>query len=93
MGKERKEIEKKFRKLEKIVRKIGEGFLWCLMISGRRRGLRDGGDGEADRPAGPRRARDSRHGGTCGCWSGCRRCRRDSRHARRGERGEMMVRV
>jgi hypothetical protein len=27
---------------------------------GRRRDFRDGGDGEADRPAGPRRARDSR---------------------------------
>jgi hypothetical protein len=37
-------------KLGKIVRKTGEGFLWCFMISGRRRGFRDGGDGEADRP-------------------------------------------
>jgi hypothetical protein len=45
-------------------------------LSGRRRVFRDGGDGEADRLAGPRRARDSRpvadHGvgkarGGCGC--------------------------
>jgi hypothetical protein len=86
-------LGKSLEKIEKIVRKIGEGFLWCFMISGRRRGFRDGGDGEADRPAGPRRARDSRHGGrprrwegTRGCWSRCGRCRRDSRHARRGER-------
>jgi hypothetical protein len=42
---------------------------------------------------GPRRARDSRHGGRPrrwegmrGCWPGCGRCRRDSRYARRGER-------
>jgi hypothetical protein len=63
------------------------------MISGRRRGFRDGGDSEADRPAGPRRAWDSWHGGrprrwesTRGCWSGGGRCRRDSRHAHRGER-------
>jgi hypothetical protein len=37
-------------------------------ISGRRRDFRDGGDGEADRPAGPRRARDSRHGGRPRRW-------------------------
>jgi hypothetical protein len=32
----------------------------------------DGGDGEADRPAGPRRARDSRRGGRPWCWGGTR---------------------
>jgi hypothetical protein len=29
-----------------------------------------GGDGEADRPAGPRRVRDSRRGGRQRCWGG-----------------------
>jgi hypothetical protein len=95
MGKERKEIGKKFRKLGKIVREIRGRFWRDFLISGRRRDLRDGGDGEADRPSGPRRARDSRHGGrpqrwegTRGCWPGCGQCRRDSRYARRGERGD-----
>jgi hypothetical protein len=76
-----------------MVRRLGGGFLRGFMISGRWRDFRDGGDGEADRPAGPRRARDTRHGGRPrrwegmrGCWPGCGRCRRDSRHARRGER-------
>jgi hypothetical protein len=79
-----------------LLGKLGEGFCGIFPISGRRRVFRDGGDGgdgEADRPAGPRRSRDSRHGGrprrwegAHGCWPGCGRCRRDSRHARRGER-------
>jgi hypothetical protein len=74
-----------------LLGKLGEGFLWVFRFFGRRRDFWDGGDGEADRPAGPRRARDSRHGGrprrwggTRGCWLECGRCRRDSRHARRG---------
>jgi hypothetical protein len=55
--------------------------------------FRDGGDGEADRLAGPRRARDSRPVADRGVGKARRvaaevRCRRDSRHARRGERGE-----
>jgi hypothetical protein len=66
---------------------IGEkGFGGGFPISGRRRDFRDGGDGEADRPAVPRRARDSRHGGRPRRWGGmhgycleCGRCRRDSR--------------
>jgi hypothetical protein len=33
----------------------------------------DDGDGEADRPAGPRCARDSRRGGRSRCWGGTRR--------------------
>jgi hypothetical protein len=37
-------------------------------ISGRRRDFRDGGDSEADRPAGPWRARDSWHGGRPRRW-------------------------
>jgi hypothetical protein len=37
---------------------------------GYRRQFRDDGDGEADRPAGPRRARDSRRGGRPRCWGG-----------------------
>jgi hypothetical protein len=80
-----------FRKSGKLLGKLGEGFCGIFPISGRRRVFRDGGDGEADRPSGPRHARDSRHGGrprrwkgTRGCWPG--RCRRDSRYARRGDR-------
>jgi hypothetical protein len=80
-----------FRKSGKLLGKLGEGFRGIFSISGRRRVFRDGGDGEADRPSGPQRARDSRHGGrprhwegTCGCWPG--RCRRDSRYARLGDR-------
>ena len=58
---------------------------------GYRRQFRNGGDGEADRPAGPRRARDSRPVADRGVGKARKgaaevRCRRDSRHARRGER-------
>jgi hypothetical protein len=77
--------------LGKLLGKFGERVLRGFPISGRRRDFRDGGVGEADRPAGPRRARDSRHGGRLrrwggmrGCWPECGRCRRDSRHTRRG---------
>jgi hypothetical protein len=58
---------------------------------GRRRDFRDGGNGEADRLAGPRRARDSRPVADR-CVGKARRgaaevrCRRESRHAHRGER-------
>jgi hypothetical protein len=56
-----------------------------------RRDFRAGGDGEADRPAGPRRVRDSRPVADRGVGKARRgvavvRCRRESRHARRGER-------
>jgi hypothetical protein len=40
---------------------------------GRQRDFRDGGDGEPDRPAGPRHAWDSRRGGRPRCWGGTRR--------------------
>jgi hypothetical protein len=39
---------------------------------GRQRDFRDDEDGEADRPAGPRRARDSQRGGRPRCWGGTR---------------------
>jgi hypothetical protein len=60
-------------------------------FSGRRRDFRDGGDGEADRLAGPRRARDSRPVADRGVGKARRgaagvRCRRKVQHARRGER-------
>jgi hypothetical protein len=58
---------------------------------GHRRDFRDGGDGEADRLAGPRRARDSRPVADRDVGKARRgvavvRCRRKKRHARRGER-------
>jgi hypothetical protein len=66
-------IDKRLRKLGEISRKISRrvfadfsGFL------GYRRQFRDDGDGEADRPAGPRRAQDSRRGGRPRCWGGTR---------------------
>jgi hypothetical protein len=53
----RRKIEKRFRKLGEISRKIRRevkkdfcGFSWVFGAN-----FRDGGDGEADRPAGPRR--------------------------------------
>jgi hypothetical protein len=55
-----------------LLGKLGEGFCGIFPISGRRRDLRDGGDGEADRPSGPRHARDSRHGGRPRRWEGTR---------------------
>jgi hypothetical protein len=62
---------------------------------------RDGGDGEADRASGPRRARDSRPVADRGVGKARKgaaevRCRRDSRHARRGrerEREKTVARV
>jgi hypothetical protein len=43
-----------------LLGKIGKGFCGGFSrFSGRRRILRDGGDGEVDRASGPRRARDS----------------------------------
>jgi hypothetical protein len=75
-----------------LLGKLGEGFAGFSDFR-RRCDFRGGGDSDADRSAGPRRARDSWHGGrprrwegTRGCWPGCGWCRRDSRHARRGER-------
>jgi hypothetical protein len=53
-------LGKDFRKLGKLLEKLRESFVGFFRLSGRRRAFRDGGDGEADRPAGPRRARDSR---------------------------------
>jgi hypothetical protein len=54
--------------------KLGGSVLRGFPISRRRRDFRDGGDGEADRPAGPRCARDSRHGGRPRRWGGTRGC-------------------
>jgi hypothetical protein len=39
---------------------------------GRQRDFRDSGDGEADRPAGPRHAWDSQRGGRPRRWGGTR---------------------
>jgi hypothetical protein len=74
-----------------LLGKLREGFVGFFRLSGCRRDFRDGGDGEADRPAGPRRERDSRPVADRGVGKVCRgatevRCRRESRHARRGER-------
>jgi hypothetical protein len=88
----RKNREKILGKIREIVRKIGKGF--CGGFSwffGRRRIFRDGGDGEANRSLGPRRARDSRPVADRDVGKARRgvadvRCRRESRHARRGER-------
>jgi hypothetical protein len=55
-------------------REIRGKVLRGFPISGRRRDFRDGGDGEADRLVGPRRARDSRHGGRPRRWGGTRGC-------------------
>jgi hypothetical protein len=67
-------MEKRFRKLGEIPMKIRirvfadfSGFL------GYRRQFRDNGDGEADRPAGPWHARDSRRGGRLRCCGDTRR--------------------
>jgi hypothetical protein len=75
-----------------LLGKLREGFAGVFPLSGCRRDSRDGGDGEADRPAGPRRARDSRPVADRGVGKVRRgatevRCRRESRHARRGESG------
>jgi hypothetical protein len=50
-----RKIEKGFRKLGGFLGKLGEwGFADFSGFLGYRRQFRDGGDGEADRPAGPR---------------------------------------
>jgi hypothetical protein len=57
----------------RISREIkGKDFCGVFRFFGRQRDFRDGGDGEADRPAGPWRARDSRRGGRPRCWGGTR---------------------
>jgi hypothetical protein len=86
-----KEIVEKSRKFGKLLGKLGEGFAGVFPISGCQRVFRAGGDGEADRPAGPRRARDSRPVADRSVGKARRgaaevRCRRESRHAHRGER-------
>jgi hypothetical protein len=43
-----------------LLGKLGERFCGIFPVFRRRRVFRDGGDGEADRSSGPRRARDSR---------------------------------
>jgi hypothetical protein len=83
----------KSREFGSLLGKLREGFAGVFPLSGCRRDSRDGGDGEADRPAGPRRARDSRPVADRGVGKAHRgatevRCRRESRHARRGESGE-----
>jgi hypothetical protein len=68
-----RKIEKGFRKLGEFLEKLGEGFfLRIFRFFGRQRDFRDGGDGEADWPAGPWRALDSRRGGRPRCWGGTR---------------------
>jgi hypothetical protein len=67
-----KEIGKSLEKLGEFLGKLEEGFLWVFRFFGCRGDFRDGGDGEVDRPAGPRRARDSRRGGRPRCWGGTR---------------------
>jgi hypothetical protein len=67
-------------------------------LPGCRCDFRDGGDGEAGRASGPRRARDSRPVADRGVGkvrkgAAVVRCRRDSRHACRGERETTVARV
>jgi hypothetical protein len=69
-GKNRKGIWKIRRIFGKIRRR---GFADFSGFLGYRRQFQDGGDGEADRPVGPRRARDSRRGGRPRCWGDTRR--------------------
>jgi hypothetical protein len=86
--------DKGFRKLGEILGKLGgRGKRDFAGFSGfgRQHDFRDGCDGEADWPAGLRRAGDSgvvadRGAGAArdGRRPECRRCQRDSRHARRG---------
>jgi hypothetical protein len=59
-------------KIRKIVREIRGKDLRGFPVFGRQRDFRDGGDGEADRPAGPRCARDSRRDGRPRRWGGTR---------------------
>jgi hypothetical protein len=47
-----------------------KGILWGFSGFGRPRDFRDDGDGEADRPAGPRHAQDSRCDGRQRRWGG-----------------------
>jgi hypothetical protein len=55
-------------KLGEFLGKLGENiFCGVFRFFECQRDFRDGGDGEADRPAGPRRARDSRRGGRQRC--------------------------
>jgi hypothetical protein len=65
-------MEKGLRKLGEFLGKLGEGFLRVFRFFWRRRDFRDGGDGEADWPAGPQRARDSRRGGRPRFWGDTR---------------------
>jgi hypothetical protein len=67
-----KEIGRSFRKIRRISREIRGKDFCGFSIFWRRRDFRDGDDGEADRPAGQRRARDSRRGGRPRCWGGTR---------------------
>jgi hypothetical protein len=56
-----------FTKLGEFLGKLGGRIFAGFSGFGRQRDFRDGGDGEADRPAGPRHARDSRCGGRQRC--------------------------
>jgi hypothetical protein len=47
-------------------------FGGIFRVFGCRRNFRDGADGEAGRPVGPRQARDSRQGGRQQRWGGTR---------------------
>jgi hypothetical protein len=70
--KEIKKGRKRFRKLGELLGKLGGRILRGFPVFGCQRDFRDGGDGEADWSAGPRRARDSRRGGRPRCWGGTR---------------------
>jgi hypothetical protein len=65
-------LEKIWGNLGKIREKGEKRFGGVFRIFGCRRNFWDGGVGEADRPVGPRRARDSRRGGRQRCWGGRR---------------------
>jgi hypothetical protein len=71
-----KKKEKGFRKLKEILGNLGgreKRFCGGFPVSfGCRRDFRDDGDGDANRPTGPRRARDSQRGGRQRRWGGTR---------------------
>jgi hypothetical protein len=67
-NKKRKENREKvfLENLGKLLGEFGEGFCGIFPVFGCRRVFWDGGDGEADRSSGLRRARDSRSVADCG---------------------------
>jgi hypothetical protein len=73
-GKEgkRKRVSKIRRNPRKFRRKGEKVFYGVFWFFGCWRNFRDGGDGEAGWPAGPRQVRDSRRGGRQRRWGGTR---------------------